>query len=165
MNENINLVEILQDCPKGTQLYSPLFGKVYLDRVIREVVRDSYISIRSANGCLHSFRKNGTFGFGDENGEIMLFPSKEQKDWSKFKCSKLKFNPKTLLPFEKVLVRDYSSCYWKCDLFSNIDDSTSNHKYITISSAYICCIPYNNDTKHLVGTSNKAPEYYRYWEE
>lgn len=30
MNENINLVEILKDCPKGTKLYSPLFGEVTL---------------------------------------------------------------------------------------------------------------------------------------
>lgn len=76
-----------------------------------------------------------------------------------------KFNPNTLQPFDKVLVRDYSSCYWNCDFFSRIDDSTSNHKYITVSSAYIFCIPYNDETKYLVGTSEEAPEYYRYWED
>ena len=30
MNENLNLVEILKDCPKGTKLYSPIVGEVEL---------------------------------------------------------------------------------------------------------------------------------------
>lgn len=30
---------------------------------------------------------------------------------------------------------------------------------------YLMIIPYNDDTKHLVGTSLEAPEYYRYWED
>ena len=77
---------------------------------------------------------------------------------------KEKFNPKTLKPFDKVIVKDYPASYWNCDFFSRIDDSTSNHKYITVSSAYIFCIPYNEETKHLVGTIDEAPEYYRYWE-
>ena len=33
MNENLNLVEILKDCPKGTKLYSTVFGEVELDEV------------------------------------------------------------------------------------------------------------------------------------
>ena len=78
---------------------------------------------------------------------------------------KEKFNPKTLKPFDKVLVRNYSSCYWNCDFFSRVDDSTSNHKFITIGYAYKFCIPYNDDTKHLIGTTDDAPEFYRYWED
>ena len=30
---------------------------------------------------------------------------------------------------------------------------------------YKCCVPYNDETKNLVGTKNEAPEYYRYWED
>ena len=33
MNENLNLVEILKDCPKGTKLYSPAFGECVLEEV------------------------------------------------------------------------------------------------------------------------------------
>ena len=33
MNENLNLVEILKDCPKGTKLYSSVFGSVELDHI------------------------------------------------------------------------------------------------------------------------------------
>ena len=78
---------------------------------------------------------------------------------------KKKFNPKTLKPFDKVIVKDYPASYWNCDFFSRVDDSTSNHKFITIGYAYKFCIPYNDDTKHLIGTTDEAPEYYRYWED
>ena len=74
---------------------------------------------------------------------------------------KEKFNPKTLKPFDKVIVKDYPASYWNCDFFSRVDDSTSNHKFITIGYAYKFCIPYNDDTKHLIGTTDDAPEFYR----
>lgn len=74
---------------------------------------------------------------------------------------KEKFDPKTLKPFDKVLVRDINSQNWGCDLFSNIDNRGS-HPYICVSGAYNMVIPYNEDTKHLVGTNEDAPEYYRY---
>ena len=78
---------------------------------------------------------------------------------------KEKFDPKTLKPFDKVIVKDYPASYWNCDFFSRVDDSTSNHKFITIGHAYKFCIPYNDDTKHLVGTTEEASEFYRYWED
>ena len=78
---------------------------------------------------------------------------------------KEKFDPKTLKPFDKVIVKDYPASYWNCDFFSRVDDSTSNHKFITIGYAYKFCIPYNDDTKHLIGTTDDAPEFYRYWED
>lgn len=162
MNENLDLTKILKDCPKDTKLYSPLFGDVELVEVHND---GNYpIEVRLSNNALDSFSKDGRI-FIDYDGECMLFPSKDQRDWGKFEIKKPKFDPKTLKSFDKVLVRDYSSCYWNCDFFSRIDDSTSNHKYITVSSAYIFCIPYNDETKHLVGTNDEAPEYYRYWEE
>ena len=86
----------------------------------------------------------------------------------KFKASwykKEKFDPKTLQPFDRVLVRKGSCDYWTCDFFSHIIDGNDIDKYITFKSCYKCCIPYNDDTKHLVGTTEEAPEYYRYWED
>ena len=35
----------------------------------------------------------------------------------------------------------------------------------TSCKSYDKCIPYNDETKHLLGTSEEAPEYYRYWED
>lgn len=100
------------------------------------------------------------------NGECTLFPSKDQRDWSKFTAPwyiKEKFDPHTLKPFDKVLVRDSSENFWRCDYFSHIDDTTI-YKYCT-SFYHKFCIPYNEETKYFVGTKDEAPEYYRYWEE
>ena len=73
---------------------------------------------------------------------------------------KPKFAPNTLKPFDKVLVRDTEDEYWQCDLFSHI---TTNglYSFYCVGSYYRYCIPYNNDTKHLLGTNDEAPEFYQ----
>ena len=161
MNEKLNLVEILKDCPKGTKLYSPVFGDVELDNI--DILSDHPIRVVFPSGD-DSFTKDGRMFFNCD-GECMLFPSKEQRDWSKFKIKKAKFDPKTLQPFDKVLVRDINSEKWKIQLFSHIIKDCFPYEYHCIGSCYNFCIPYNDDTKHLIGTSEEAPEFYRYWEE
>lgn len=79
--------------------------------------------------------------------------------------TKNKFNPDTLQPFDKVLVRDSYDYNWVCDLFSNIIDGSVEYKYRCISSSAKYCIPYNNDTKCLLGTANLPPKYYIYWKD
>lgn len=76
-----------------------------------------------------------------------------------------KFDPKTLKPFDKVLVRDSHNAVWSCKWFSHIMDLSKFYKYATTGCLYRYCIPYNDDTKHLVGTTDEAPEFYRYWED
>ena len=98
----------------------------------------------------------------------MLYPSKDQRDWSKFtapwyKPEKKIFDPKTLKPFDKVIVKGPDS-KWLCGTFSHYDKEKFM-PYICIGWFYDICIPYNDDTKHLLGTTDEAPEYYRYWED
>ena len=88
-----------------------------------------------------------------------------QDSWELVSNKKPKFDPETLKPFDKVLVRDECNETWKCDFFSNINEDNSVFAYITTNSCYNHCMPYNEDTKHLVGTTDKAPKYYRYWED
>ena len=79
---------------------------------------------------------------------------------------KERFDPKTLKPFEKVLVRDSDNESWCCDLFSHIKEENTCYKYVASGFFnYRCCIPYNDDTKHLVGTTDEAPDFYKYWED
>ena len=160
MNENLNLVEILKDCPKGTKLYSTNFGVVEFDEI---GTNPKYPIIVSHIGGFEKFAKDGKL-YCICDGECVLFPSKDQRDWSKFKIKKPKFDPKTLQAFDRVLVRDKGCYNWTCELFSHIKPE-SKFKYWCISNGYKCCIPYNDDTKHLIGTSEEAPEYYRYWED
>ena len=109
MNENLNLVEILKDCPEGTKLYSPVFGDVELDNI--DILSDHPIRVLYKYGD-DSFSKDGRLFFNCDC-ECMLFPSKEQRDWSKFKVksNKPKFDPKTLKPFDKVLVKTCTKSY------------------------------------------------------
>ena len=74
-----------------------------------------------------------------------------------------KFDPKTLKPFDKVLMRDSSWEKWNCQFFSHIINA--QYPYAGVNGLYKMCIPYNDETKHLVGTTEEAPKYYRYWED
>ena len=74
-----------------------------------------------------------------------------------------KFDPKTLKPFDKVLVNHDD--IWKIDFFSHICQYEPNGWCQCIGDSYYICIPYNDETKHLVGTKGEAPEFYKYWED
>lgn len=174
MNENINLVEILKDCPKGTKLYSIIYGEVEFNR-IEEGCTFSIIFV-TKEGNESTVTSDGKH-YNCYDGDCTLFPSKDQRDWSKFKPKKPKFDPQTLKPFDKVLVRDYSTEKWTTGHFSYIEyDLTDSDlrscdgkfKFLVYTSGlsnYWCVVPYNEDTKHLVGTTDEAPEYYRYWKD
>ena len=163
MNENLNLIEILKDCPKGTKLYSMIHGDVEFVSVSQ--LLEYPIEVKLSDNSFDSFTNDGRINV-EYSGECLLFPSKDQRDWSKFKVKKPKFDPKTLKPFDKVLTRDRFDEEWYCNLFSHCRDTISEYKYAqTDCCSYVYCIPYNDDTKHLVGTIDDAPEFYRYWED
>lgn len=159
MNENIDLTKILKDCPKGWKLYSSHNGKVPFYCIER-----GYVLVKVGKGGYAYFTRDGSCFPGSG---CCLFPSEEQRDWSKFVApwhKNEKFDPKTLKPFDKVLVRDHYSRKWIADLYSHKSDNMED-PYRCISEAYAYCIPYNDETKHLVGTTDEAPEFYRYWED
>ena len=285
MNENLNLIEILKDCPEGTKLYSPIIGEVEFKRI---KYCEYPIVTRCKNGNrILSFTKEGLFFPEGVQGEcIMLFPSKDQRDWSKFTTpwlekqdkksswkpskeemdvlyslsyitneydehkedvithlyqdlkreffndssyenmfsldnkeddmrristiqvleyarsldaynqygkadidkniawlkkqgetspilsnssntgkNKPKFDPKTFQPFDKVLGRCNDQQLWLCDLYSYSSRIDDPYRHRCVRSGYKYCIPYNDDTKHLVATKEEAPEFYRYWED
>ena len=78
MEEKINIAEILRNKPHGVKLYSPIFGDCTYC-CVREDTND--ICVKKQNGVIEYFNSEGLyFAFG----EVMLFPSKEMRDWSKF---------------------------------------------------------------------------------
>lgn len=267
MNENLNLVEILKDCPKGTKLYCTIYGEVELYEV--DYGLEYPISVKNKEQGVVWLSSDGRLN-RKLDGECILFPSREQRDWSKFnpkkdwfvppcefkdgdilsyqckgfnnrsiyiyryhkrfntlyyvalsgddnefridntgkwalngyngtvrfateeerqklfkaikdngyewddetktlkKLVKPKFDPKTLVAFDKVLVRLTRDCIWNATFFSHYDKEVNwgCHPCVTTScKSYNKCIPYNDETKHLLGTSDEAPEYYRYWED
>lgn len=286
----MNIAEILKDAPRGTKLYSPIFGDVILNKVNKFNIEVLDI----ANNIQH-FIYTGLYNI---NGECMLFPSRENRDWNNFyicpfkkgdfivkeslndtkfiaifshfggpyeyttnylcllrpdgkfksksdfemgsiqearlatdsekkelldamarngycwdECSMTlkeltlkfkvgdtirkkgypnytiiaieedryrmkngfflkfvdqheweitKFDIKKLKPFDKVLVRDDDKDEWYCEFYSHYRN-ISYCKYGCISSSFHQCIPYNDETKHLVGTDKDCPEYYKTW--
>ena len=162
MNENIDLTKILKDCPKGTKLYTPIWGEVTFRKILNGMIYAFSIETCNGNICL---TKEGCY-VNTDDAECIIFPSRDQRDWSKFTApwyKKERFDPETLKPFDKVLMRDFSWETWNCQFFSHI--SNTKHPYAGICSIYKMCIPYNDETKHLVGTNEEAPEYYKYWED
>ena len=165
MNENLDLTKILEGCPIGTKLYSTIFGNVSL----KEIVSDREYPIIISQGIKTiPITKEGKYILY-YNGECTLFPDKDQRDWSK--CERFwdkpkveKFDPKTLQPFDKVLAKDGFSSKWTCSFFSHMDNDVSFPIYCS-GGYFKVCIPYNEETKHLVGTSNDCPEYYKWWKD
>ena len=162
MNENLDLTKILDGCPKGTKFYSTTYGTVEFIGFDFSSVYPILMKLESSG--VGYFTKDGRI-FHSYDGECTLFPSKEQRDWSKFvrfwdKPKKERFDVNTLQPFDKVLVRDYFNECWNVDIFGFILNN-----YIRCTTTWGYCIPYNEETKHLVGTKEDCPEFYKWWKE
>lgn len=158
-----NLVEILKQVPVGTKLWSNICGEVEL----AHVSVDGLIRVQRNDVKIYSlvFYKDGKYlPYGD--GECTLWPSKDHRAWDDeamriLGVEKKPETPFNLQPFDKVLVRD--SCgdeEWRADFFSYRDDNLPL-PYMCVSCIWRYCIPYNDETKHLLGTKQEPPEKYR----
>lgn len=169
MNKKIDLTKILEDCPEGTMFYSSVFGTVlvYIEDDLDYPIRLYKYRNKSIVTSCRLTKYGELYEYLD--GECILFPSKDQRDWSKFTAPWLKkerFDPKTLQPYDRVLVRDTNVGCWKCTFYSHKKEyEHCMYKYATAGSDYKYCIPYNDNTKYLRGKTDEAPEYYRYWED
>lgn len=78
--KDIDIYEILKGMPDGTKLYTKMCGEVEFTCLTPNKEAGEAIWTENKNGE-YSFNKNGRWM---EGGEVMLFPSKEMRDWSKF---------------------------------------------------------------------------------
>lgn len=87
MVEKINIVEILKDKPQGTKLYSSACGKCKLEEVDDKSFKISFYNSKFGfmNGGEGYLDKNGKLY---DDGECIIFPSKEMRDWNKFAWQK-----------------------------------------------------------------------------
>ena len=154
MNENIDLTKILKNCPNGWKFWSPIFGEVEFERITKL----GRIAFVKKDKETWSFSSDARFPFGvnEKSVEIMLYPSRDQRDWSKFtapwykkiewfnpwrkkKDKEDRFNPNTLQPFEKVIVRDKRVEYWRCAIYSHKrTEEITSYKYATTADSYAC---------------------------
>ena len=168
MNENIDLTIILKGCPKGTRFYSSNCGEISFNSfrpdkeypLLFDCCDDSYVK----------YTKEGFYLTMFKDAECTVFPSKEHRDWSKFvrfwdKPKKEKFDPNTLQPFDKVLVRADDGHTWRCGFVSHIVSADFDKELVCTSDGLsVRCVPYNDETKHLVGTTDDCPDYYKWWQ-
>ena len=166
-NKELNLCEILKDCPTGTKFWSPVWGDVTFVQINDVGVFPIVLSAKSFSNI--SLRSNGKM-YDIKEAECLLYPSKYQRDWSKFvrfwdEPDVSKFDVETFHPFDKVLARDYLNDNWMADFFEKIEENDRHYNVTCVTCKWVQCIPYNEDTKHLLGTTNDCPEYYKWWEE
>ena len=160
MNESIDLTKILKDCPEDWKLYSPIYGEVLFGNI---GTGDFPVNVKTVDGNFPDYTRDGKLT-NLPDSECCLFPSKDCRDWSKFTApwyKKERFDTKTLKVFDKVMVKKGPTKPWEIEFFSNLDNSRCKCMFCSTNK----CIPYNDDTKHLVGTTDEAPEYYRWWED
>ena len=166
MNENLNLAEILKDCPKGTKLYSCIHGEVEFSYIDPYAGAWYPIIVTTPISNNKSFTRDGRFSI-EYPGECVLFPSKDNRDWSTFVAPKKKverFDPKTLKPFDQVLVRDNALTWsWTPRILSYID---SDGIFVdTSGEGWDCAIPYKGNETVALCTDDPEDEFYRYWED
>ena len=165
MNKNIDLTKILKNCPEGWEFYSSVLGEVEFVEICDDEKESNPIWVKVGKlAYTTGFTKEGVYLKG--KGECTLFPSKDQRDWSKFTApwyKKDKFDPNTLQPFDRVLTR-HEDERWDINFYSYKNPNWP-YPYTCIDGSYKRCIPYNDETKHLVGTADEAPEFYKYWED
>ena len=216
MKKEVNLLEILKDVPIGTKLYSLMYGECFLYQIKRED-HDHPIVIRRPDNTTISFTKEGHWHH-DYPGECLIFPAKDNYDWSTFKVEKGsfqvgdhimwnktgevyllierkqtrgfeatvlnssspiysiyikeenlqeyikvdKFNHNWLKPYDRVLVTDYlNGGTWLAASFSHITKDEEYPYVINSGHHFKYCIPYNDETKYLIGTREKQPDFYK----
>ena len=226
MAKEINIAEILKDMPSGTRLWSPIFGEVLFDGINYD--NQTYpICITGADRLNYSFTQSGRY-FAIKGAELLLFPSRDMRNWSKFAWKEgdvlentsdevfpkyvifkkfvddkyttfetingivlgdepVKYSIQNTLsyskvedeemaleikkkiqnivdkkpessvtefqPFDKALVRNHDKYPWCPALFGLKSDLGEQCPYKTSNGAYRYCIPYNEKTKHLLGTT------------
>lgn len=158
MNENIDLTKILKNCPKGTKFYSAIDGDVEFNSIDKD---DCYFIDYRANFKI--FYKDGRKY--KDIGECVLFPSKDQRDWSKFVPTWEQKKPKvkvTIHPFDKVLGRCEEDTVigdkWHADIFiQKQEEGDEDDGLYCLCFKYGKIIPYNKDIAHLLGTNDDCP--------
>ena len=90
----------------------------------------------------------------EEQKQLFEALAKEGKTWDAVKKQIVDLNPKwTPKPFDKVMTRVDGNAIWSANIFSHIDQ---NGEYVTIGciAGYPYCLPYNDETAKLIGTTN-----------
>lgn len=161
------MTKILKDCPEGTKFWSDNYWKVRFKCINTSL--EHPVTVRRTDGYNAYYTKEGWYR-SDFPASCLLWSSKDCRAWSKFTApwyKKEKFDHKTLMAFDKVLVKISNESFntWYADFVAEPSHEKNEAPLILGAKEADMVIPYNDETKHLVGKTEEAPEYYRYWED
>lgn len=134
-----------------------VYGKsVAICRRIYKHTLSFYVSLNEMVGLLFAdeVESSEEYRFATDEDKQQLFDAlaKEGKRWDSEKKQIVDLKPKVeLKPFDKVVVRDTECSTWCADLFSHID---VDYRYACVGATWSFCIPYNEETAHLLGTTD-----------
>lgn len=119
-----------------------------------------YVSLNEMVGLLFDdeVESSEEYRFATEEEKKQLFSAleKECKAWDAEKKQIINLTPKVeMKPFDKVLVRDAVDEVWNIDLFGCIRNEFPKFLYSCMHGVWKFCIPYNENTKHLLGTTDE----------
>lgn len=119
-----------------------------------------YVSLNEMFGLLFAdeVESSEEYRFATEEEKKQLFSAleKECKAWDAEKKQIINLTPKVeMKPFDKVLVRDAVDEVWNIDLFGCIRNEFPKFPYSCMHGVWKFCIPYNENTKHLLGTTDE----------
>ena len=135
-----------------------VYGKsVAICRRIYKHTLSFYVSLNEMVGLLFAdeVESSEEYRFATDEDKQQLFDAlaKEGKRWDSEKKQIVDLKPKVeLKPFDKVVVRDTECSTWCADLFSHID---VDYRYACVGATWSFCIPYNEETAHLLGTTDE----------
>ena len=132
----MNIAKILRHCPKGTKLYSTVFGEVTLDKVN---MHEKYsIVVYRLNHIKTSFTREGYYMEDFSGAECVLFPSKEQRDWEKFRLS-VKKGDIMMTEDKRAFIADgkmddsgYPCAYCGLNLYHNFDKGSETNGWTAL---------------------------------
>lgn len=117
-------------------------------------MRNEYIYINQVEGEFFTrISRIKRFATDSEKQQLFDALAKEGKRWDSEKKQIVDLKPKVeLKPFDRVLVRDSKSDNWRANLFGYIDNGEYYH---CVFANWVYCIPYNEETAHLLGTTDE----------
>ena len=144
MEAKLNIANILKNKPKGTKLYADAFGELKLVKVDKVDI----IYTRTKEGMFYSFYNDGKY---NKNGEPILVPSKEMRDWSKFAWKK-----------GDILVSNDSDCHIIFEGFSKDDYTTFKGKHwVSVSKKrHISFMNMQNTQNYYIEDDKDAAQIY-----
>lgn len=154
----VNIAKLLKDCPKGTKLYSPLFGEVEFDKITKHVYGDIRIHVITNNGdyCFSHYGQPYSY----PSAECLLFPSKDHRTWEDWEASKPHYDIANFRAGMPVLVRDDNEEDWVYGIFSHY--CKNMNQFVVCCFDWRQCIPYEGN-EHLLGTTDMPDECYVNW--